>query len=68
LKLFEKKSKKRTEKLKWKDDYAEGTIKKIGKDILYRYTSSKVGSTFTKTYKLFNKKGEIVTYTFVYDK
>ncbi len=47
--------------------YAEGRIKRIGKDALYRYSSSKDGDTVTEVYKLFNKKGEIVTYTFVYD-
>jgi len=61
--VFDKKLK----KMKWKEDYAEGRISKIGKDTLYRYTSSTVADTVTKVYRLFNKKGEIVTYTFVYD-
>jgi len=60
--VFDKKLK----KVQWKEDYAEGEIEKIGKDTLVRYTSSKVGNTVTEVYKLFNKKGEIVTYTFVY--
>ncbi len=58
---------KRLKKMQWKEDYAEGSIQKIGKDTLRRYTSSQIGNTVTRVYKLFNKKGEIVTYTFVYD-
>ena len=60
--VFDKKLKKEL----WKENYAEGSVWKVGKDSLYRYTSSTSGSTVTKVYKLFNKKGEIVTYTFVY--
>ncbi len=61
--VFDKKLKKE----QWNENYAEGIIKKIGKDALYRYSSSKDGDTITEVYKLFNKKGEIVTYTFEYD-
>jgi len=61
--IFDKKLKKE----QWKEDYAEGSIQKIGKDTLGRYTKSKVGDTITRVYKLFNKNGEIVTYTFEYD-
>ncbi len=60
--VFDKKLK----KMKWKEDYAEGKISETGKDALRRYTSNKVGDSVTKEFKLFNKKGEIVTYTFVY--
>ena len=60
--IFDKKLKKE----QWKEDYAEGLIEKIGKDTLVRITYSTSGDTVTSFYKLFNKKGEIVTYTFEY--
>ena len=57
---------KNLKKERWKEGYANGSVKKIGKNSLYRYTYETVGDTTTKVYKLFNKKGEIVTYTYVY--
>jgi hypothetical protein len=60
--VFDKKLKKQ----QWEEDYANGNLSKIGKDTLQRCTTSTSGNTTTKSYKLFNKKGEIVTYIFTY--
>jgi len=60
---------KKLKKEQWNElPYAEGLIWKVGKSTLYRYTSSTSGDTVTRVYKLFNKKGKIVTYTYMYDK
>ncbi len=50
----------------WIDDYDYGMIWKLGKNTLVRRTSSTSGDIVTLVYKLFNKKGEIVTHTFNY--
>ena len=55
-------------KEKWTEPYDEGTIQRLVKDTFIRKTSETVGDTTTETYKLFNKKGEIVTYVFSYTK
>jgi len=59
---------KKLKKEPWKGPYAEGRIRRIGKDTLVRYLSTTSGDTVTRVYKLFNKKGEIVIYTFIYNK
>lgn len=61
--VFDQKLKKQL----WTDDYEYGRVWKTGKNTLVRRTSSTSGDTTTLIYKLFNKKGEIITYTFTYD-
>jgi|GEM_PF-1840783 len=59
---------KKLKKEKWSDPPDEGSIEKIVKDTFVRSSSETVGNTTTWTYKLFNKKGEIVTYVLSYMK
>ncbi len=60
--VFDKKLKKE----QWKEEYDYGIIWKASKDTLYRRTESTSGGIVTENYKLFNKNGEVVTYTLQY--
>ncbi len=52
----------------WTVPYAKGGLIRLDKDIFFRKTSETIGDTTTLTFKIFGKKGEIVTYIFSYTK
>ncbi len=59
---------KKLKKEKWSDPPADGNVKRLTKDIFIRMIRTTVGDNVTETYKIFGKKGEIVTYIFSYTK
>ena len=52
----------------WTETPTDGSLWRLTKDVFIRYSTSTSGDTTTLIYKLFNQKGEIVTYIFTYDK
>ena len=59
---------KKLKKEKWSEQPADGNIRRLTKEIFIRLISTTVGDNVTETYKIFNRKGEIVTYIFSYTK
>jgi hypothetical protein len=59
---------KKLKKEKWTEPQADGDIWRLRKEIFVRMTRSTAGDIVTETHKLFNRQGEIVTYTFNYPK
>lgn len=58
---------KKLKKELWTEAPAEGSLWRLTKDVFIRGAASTSGITTTLIYKLFNQKGEIVTYIFQYE-